>query len=135
MRRLLSVVALVSVALTFSSSGALAAPQTARVSLAHKAQIVDGGLAAVVRVRASCHAGLEVLEAFVTLDQDGVATDFGFFPLTCDGTKHEFRVRVNTFDDTRFHRGDGFGSALVLVEDPGTGETSQAQDSGVVRLR
>jgi hypothetical protein len=135
MRRLLSVVAVAAVALSFSSSGVLATPQPVRVALAHKAHIIDGGLAAVVPVRARCQAGLDVLEAFVSLEQDAVSADFGFFPLTCDGRLQKFRVRVNTFDDTRFRRGVGFESALVLAEDPRTGDTSQAQDSGVVRLR
>jgi hypothetical protein len=134
MRRFISALVFGSVVLTFApNSHAVSEP--VQVALGGRGQLVDQGRAVDVRVVARCEPGLVPLEAFVTVSQEGVSSDFGFFPLSCDGTRQRFRVRVNTFDDTRFQRGKAFGSAFVLVEDPGTGDTSQAQDSRVVELR
>jgi hypothetical protein len=99
------------------------------VKLKRQATLVDQGQAVVVDVQAACDAGLEVLEAFASVSQEGVASDFGFFTPVCDGKKHRFQVRVLAFEGSAFRTGDAFASAFVLVLDPGTGETAQAQDS------
>jgi hypothetical protein len=104
------------------------------VKLKRQATLVDQGQAVVVDVQAACDAGLEVLEAFVSVSQEGVASDFGFFTPVCDGKKHRFQVRVRAFEGSGFRTGDAFASAFVLVQDPETGETAQAQDSRRIRI-
>jgi hypothetical protein len=88
----------------------------------------------VVGVKAACDPGLEVLDSFVTVSQEGVASDFGFFTPVCDGTKQRFHVRVSAFEGSAFRTGKAFASAFVLVQDPETGETAQSQDSRRIRI-
>jgi hypothetical protein len=104
------------------------------VKLKRQATLVDQGQAVVVDVQAACDAGLEVLEAHVSVSQEGVASDFGRFTPVCDGKNHRFQVRVPAFEGSAFRPGDAFASAFVLVQDPETGETAQAQDSRRIRI-
>ena len=99
------------------------------VKIGKRAELIEGRQAVLVKIRAACGPGLEVLEAFVT-----VQDQFGFFPLPCDGRPQKFEVRVEHLDGA-FEPGKAFASALVLVEDPETGDTAQAQDTRPIRIR
>src|SRR5688572_27138743 len=112
-----------AIALVLPAKGA---SRPVSVKLKRQATLVDQGQAAVVDVQAACDAGLEVLEAFVSVSvsQEGVASDFGFFTPVCDGKKHRFQVRVRAFEGSAFRTGDAFASAFVLVQDTETGETA-----------
>ena len=107
----------------------LAARDRVTVKIGKRAELIEGGQAVLVKVRAACEPGLEVLEAFVTVEDQ-----FGFFSLTCDGRQQKFEVRVEHLDGA-FELGEAFASALVLVEDPETGDTAQAQDSRQITIR
>jgi hypothetical protein len=109
--------------------------EPASVKLKRNAALVDQGAAVVVDVTASCDPDLVVLESFVTVSQEGVDSNFGFFTPVCDGTKQQFQVRVSAFEGSAFSTGDAFASAFMLVQDPDTGETAQAQDSRRIRIR
>jgi hypothetical protein len=109
--------------------------EPASVKLKRKATLVDQGAAVIVDLKAACDPGLEVLEAHVSVSQEGVASDFGRFTPVCDGRKHRFQVRVSAFEGSAFRTGKAFASAFVLVQDPDTGETAQAQDSRQIRIR
>jgi hypothetical protein len=133
MRRLVCSLAVAAV-VAITAGACEPARDPVRVSLGKRGWVVSEGAAAVVRVRARCEQGLEVLEAFVTLSQEDVSSDMTGFPLVCDGTRQRFRVRVPTLDDTRYSPGEAQASAFVLTQEPDSGETKQAQDSEVVVL-
>jgi hypothetical protein len=99
------------------------------VKIGKRAELIEGGQAVLVKVRAACEPSLTVLEAFVT-----VQDQLGFFSLTCDGTQQKFEVGVEHLDGA-FEPGEAFASELVLVEDPETGDTAQAQDSRRITIR
>lgn len=103
------------------------------VRVGRMGKIVDGGTAVLVRVAGICSSGAEVLEAFVTVSQEGVSSDMGFFPLTCDGAPHVFTARISAFDGT-FSPGDAFASAYALIVDPDTGQTDDGGHSRTITL-
>ena len=105
------------------------------VKLKQQATLIEQGQAVVVNLRAACDQGLEVLEAHVTVSQQGVASDFGRFTPVCNGKKQRFQVLVRAFEGSAFRSGKAFASAFILVQDSETGETAQAQDSRRVRIR
>jgi hypothetical protein len=131
MRRSILLTAIAAIALVLPAHGA---SRPVSVKLKRQATLVDQGQAVVVDVPAACGAGFEVLEGFVSVNQEGVASEFEFFTPVCDGKKHRFQVRVRAFEGSAFRTGDAFASAFVLVLDPGTGETVQAQDSRRIRI-
>jgi hypothetical protein len=69
------------------------AQETLAVEIAKKATLVDGGQAVELQVTVTCPAGVEVLEAFLYVTQDGNQTLFTSFQPTCDGTPHMLLVR------------------------------------------
>jgi hypothetical protein len=118
----------------------------ARPALAHQAltvhilrvgKVLDGGLAVRVHVLAKCTLqGMEVLEAFVYVGQDGHQSNFAGLPVSC-GTRPRVQVltvRVSALDFT-FHKGRATASAFVLVVDPVTRQTQSAGDTGPLWLR
>jgi hypothetical protein len=117
--------------LLFLTGGAdsLAALDRVTVKIGKRAELIEGGQAVLVKVRAACERGLELQEAFVT-----VQDQFGFFSLTCDGKQQKFEVVVEHLDGA-FEPGEAFASALVLVGNPETGDDAQAQDSRQITIR
>jgi hypothetical protein len=106
----------------------------ARVQIAKQGELSDGGNTVTLRVAARCDSGLEVLEAFVTISQDSFV-QVGI-PLSCTGRRQVFTLRATVLEGSPpFQPGFAQASALVLVLDPVTGQTFQAQDSVQVRLR
>ena len=134
-----SVLAFFAVAAILSASMATTAVAArggeVRVDIKRNAVLIDAGQAVLVSVKARCPVGYDVLEAFVYISQEGNESDFGFFGLTCNGKQQRFVVRLNTFDEARFHPGSAHASALVLVIDPKTDETLSDQDSQQVKIR
>ena len=103
------------------------------VRVGRMGKIVDGGSAVLVRVAGICSSGTEVLEAFVTVSQEGVSSDMGSFPLICDGAPHAFTARITALDST-FSPGDAFASAYALIIDPDTGQTDDGAHSRTITL-
>jgi hypothetical protein len=108
------------------------APSQVPVRLSTKGRIVDGGDAAQLRVGTLCLSGWEPLEAFIYLVQDGHQSQYGSIPITCDGVRHVYVVRVAALD-VPFHEGEAAGTAYVLLLGP-SGETTSGQDDGTVTL-
>jgi hypothetical protein len=111
-------------------------PQAARsdadVRIGRNASLTGEGGTALVRIRARCEPGWEVLEALVTVSQPQAFGE-AFFPLSCDGRWARATIDVTSLD-LPFEPGSATASALVLLTDPETEETSEAQDSVSVRL-
>jgi hypothetical protein len=102
MRRSILLTAIAAIALVLPAHGA---SRPVSVKLKRQATLVDQGQAVVVDVPAACGAGLEVLEGFVSVNQEGVASEFEFFTPVCDGKKHRFQVRVRAFEGSAFPHG------------------------------
>jgi hypothetical protein len=102
------------------------------VQLSTEGRFFGGGQTAMVRVRTLCPTGWSVIEAFVTLSQDGHPTQ-GFFHPTCDGMGRVYLVEVPALE-VPFHEGEATGSAYVLLLGP-HGHTRNGQDTVTVTLR
>ena len=116
------------------AAGAVRVPAVL-VRLQPSAQL-DGAGAATGRVRVSCPAGMQPLEALVTLSQaDGAVSGQGAIaPVTCDGRARWYAWRVAA-PEAAFSPGPARASAFVLVLD-GTGtSTLSGADARVVRVR
>jgi hypothetical protein len=130
------------VALVVLASTVAAAPAQARrpvpvvVDVAPEARLVDGGRAALLRVKVRCPSGFRVLEAFAYLTQAGNQSDFGGLPATCDGKPHLFTVRVSSFQgEPAFRPGRAVGTGFLLIVHRATGKSRQGDDTQPLRLR
>jgi hypothetical protein len=126
-------VVLVLLLLLGTAGTATASSAQVDVTLGVNAVVVQGGAAVGVPVRARCPQGQSVLEALVTVNQAG-NEGTGFFQLPCDGKWHTTEAQVNAIDFL-FQAGQATSSAFLLVLDPATGNTAQAQDGRTIRLR
>jgi len=136
MRRSIRVAVLVVVLFTLLGPPALGGPAEAprvHLTLPVAAKILGGGTGAKIQIRGICTAGAEVLEAFVTIDQDGFTSQMGAIPLVCDGASHRWRVPIRAGDQP-FHPGLATASGYALVLDPGSGETAEDSPFVVVNL-
>jgi hypothetical protein len=130
----MAAVLLVSLALAAPAAAARPA-DVVRVHLAPKADLgADGNITGSVRV--SCPAGLQILEAGVTLSQDDQAIfGQGFIDrITCDGKQRWYRWRAFWFDQP-FHTGAAYVSAFVIVTDENFEDTVSGGDTRIVRVR
>ena len=94
----------------------------------------DGSL--IVRLRARCPAGFQVIEGVVSVQQGplfGEVFGEGFFTTECNGHWHTQRVRVVAPDG--LHPGTARASASFDVENPETGEFDQGSDNEIVKIR
>lgn len=134
MRRIIAVGAafmlLLAGLVTVFPAAAVASPVS--VDVAKVGRLTNGDRTVTFRATARCEPGLQVLEAFVTVSQ-GSFVQVGL-PLTCDGKQQVFNL-TGTLVDGSFQPGVAQASAFVLVLDPATGQTVQAQDSEQMRLR
>ena len=96
-----------------------------------RVDLVDGGAGAVVDVRARCGAGLNVLEAFVYVVQDGRTSQFAPVPVTCDGRWHQAEVRAAAVDFV-FSEGPARVSGYLLVS---TAQGSSVSPTREVQVR
>ena len=86
-----------------------------------------------VRVQFGCAEGLEVLEANVSVSQSSTSGMAGLGGV-CTGRHRNFHVIVTALEGP-FQPGETTVSAFVLVIDPATGLTQQAQDTRTLELR
>ena len=131
LRKLALVVAILLVP-TLQVAPALATRSDADVRIGRNASLTGEGQTALVGIRARCEPGWEVLEALVTVSQPQAFGE-GSFSLTCDGRWVRVDVDVTSLD-LPFEAGSATASALLLLVDPDTEDTSEAQDSVSVRL-
>jgi hypothetical protein len=133
MRALRRFVVVLVVALGFAWAGSVPAQAAVGISIEPVAKLVANGAVRAVVV-ASCDPGSQVLEAHLSVSQDGQAILAGI-PVRCDGKSRKYRVTV-TPTEGNFHTGDAFGSAFVLIcTDPTCGTTEQGQDARTITVR
>ncbi len=135
MRRILTAATSATMVVLLGLPGVSAAAADLRVDVRPPGRLLDNGSAVLLRVAASCREGLEVLEAFVYVTQDGEQSQFAGIPVSCNGRSQRFVVRVATFEDARLEPGEAQASAYLLVQDPDSSTTHQVQDVQLVRLR
>jgi hypothetical protein len=110
------------------------AAEKAVVTIARNATVAEGGGSATLTGSAVCPEGFEVLEAFVSLSQDGVNTSFAALPVTCTGHKVRFTTTVQVMNGALV-AGAATASPFLLVLDPVAGDTLSDSPSMTVRLR
>jgi hypothetical protein len=114
MRRVLffgAVVVLVAVL----ASPALATPPTTIQPLIEPRQVKLKSPEVVrVKGKASCPAGWHVLEAFVSVTQDGFTSQVGF-TIPCDHKLHLWKVEVRS-EESRYREGRARVTTFLLVE-------------------
>ena len=119
-RRSLALLAVL--AATVAPHSANAAAVGVRLHIAAQAKIVAEGAGARIGITGICTPGAEVIEAFVSITQNGFTSQFGFVPLTCDGTLHGSVVLVRALD-APFAPGAATASGYALVQNA-LGETA-----------
>jgi hypothetical protein len=133
--RALAIAVVATLALVGAPSAASSHPrgQSVPVQLSGEGRFLGGGQTAMVRVRTVCATGWSVIEAFVSIEQDGHLSQAGFFHPICDGVGRIYVVEVPALE-ALFHEGDATGTAFVLLLSPG-GHTRSGQDTVTVTLR
>jgi hypothetical protein len=128
--------AVLALALVASLLMAASAQAAVTVSIGPDAKRIKGGRAVNAVVTVTCDPGFEVLEAHLTVSQDNqtITGTGGLGAVQCDGTPHTHHVVVNA-QEGRYHRGEAFASAFVLVIDPNTNETQQGQATATINVR
>jgi hypothetical protein len=124
-----------SVIAVTSLLGADTAQAASTIMIAPGAKLLaDGSL--VARLTVTCESGHEVLEAHLTVSQDEqrISGTSGVSGIRCDGRPHRLKVRVIPQDGT-FHEGEAFASGFILLLDPSTGTTEQAQHSRTIVVK
>jgi hypothetical protein len=112
MRALRRFVVFLVVALGFAWASSVPAQAAVAVSIEPGAKLVANGAVRAVVV-ASCDPGSQVLEAHLSVSQDGQAIlGQAGIPVRCDGKSRKYRVTV-TPTEGNFHTGDAFGSTFV----------------------
>jgi hypothetical protein len=135
MRALMRFVVFLVVALGFAWASSVPAQAAVVVSIEPGAKLVANGAVRAVVV-ASCDPGHQVLEAHLSVSQDGQAIlGQAGIPVRCDGKSRKYRVTV-TPTEGNFHTGESFGSAFVLTcTDPTCVTTEQGEDARTITVR
>ncbi len=135
MKRWLLIALFIVVALSIgSSTPATAARDTVVVKIAKSARLAEDGQSAQLKVRVRCPAGLQTLEGFVYITQDGNQSTFGPLNPVCDGKRHKLYVTVNA-QGTLFARGQAQASAYLLLLDPETQNTITGDATQTLTLK
>jgi hypothetical protein len=130
--RALAGVAVLALAAVLATPGVAAAKKVA-VSLADTATLQEGGDAVAIDVTVRCPRNLDVLEAFLYVNQDGHQGQFAGIPVRCVGRPLTYTVVARAAEEAPYHEGEAFSSAFVLLIDK-HGNTQQGQDSGPVTI-
>jgi Family of unknown function (DUF6299) len=111
-----------------------AVAQTAELDVLSPAKRKAGAVEVSVAYR--CDPGLEPLEAHISLSQDDqtISGQSGLGSIICDGTTHVNRVTVRPTQG-RFHKGDAYASAFLLLYDPATGGTVSVSHAETIVVR
>ena len=111
-----------------------AAAQTAELDVQSPAKRKAG--AVVVQVAYRCDAGLQPLEANITISQDDqrISGQTGLGSIVCDGSTHVNTVTVRPTEG-RFHKGEAYASAFLLLYDPSTGQTISVNQAETITVR
>ena len=133
LRRL--ILATVATAVALTGVAAPAAAQTAELDVLSPAKRKAGDV--VVQVAYRCDAGLQPLEANITVSQDDqtISGQTGLGSIVCDGATHVNTVRVRPTSGDRFHHGEAYASAFLLLYDPSTGGTVSVNRAETIFVR
>lgn len=126
-----------TLALVAAFHGPVFAEQQLSIHIGKTATLVDGGQAVELKIKTICAIeGVEVLEAFVYVTQDGNQSQFAPIPVSCgdDAKSQKSIVRVPALDFL-FHEGDANVSAYLLVYDPVTGTDFSTSPTAAIRIR
>ena len=132
----LSLVALMVVALPPTGAATAQEEEVVTVEVGPTAKLIDDGQAVQVRVKVTCEAPAQVLEAavFAQQDEQTISGEAGITSVVCDGNSQVRFVEVNAQEGT-FHRGEAFVSAFALVcLDPDCVETADGGDTRIVKV-
>ena len=113
------------------------AQQRLSVNIGKTATLVDGGQAVELRVKTVCAIeGVQVLEAFVYVTQNGNTSQFAPISVSCGDVPRPQKsiVRIPALEFL-FQEGAANASAYVLVYDPVTGVDYSTGDTGIIRIR
>ncbi len=102
------------------------------VRLVGRVKLLENG-SVRLKIRAGCPVGFEVLEAFVTVSQPQTFSETFFHP-SCDGHVRLFRVVATPLEES-FQPGSASVSAIVIAEDPETGDILSGSDGKTVELK
>lgn len=126
-----------TLALVAAFHGPVFAEQQLSIHIWKTATLVDGGQAVELKIKTICAVvGVEVLEAFVYVTQDGNQSQFAPIPVSCgnDSKSQKSIVRVPALDFL-FHEGEANASAYILVFDPITGIDYSTGAGEMIRIR
>lgn len=131
----LSLVLVLSLVAAFN--GPASAQQQLSVTTGKTAALVDGGQAVELRIRTVCAiAGVEVMEAFVYVTQNGNQSQFAPIPVSCsDKHRPQKATVIVPALDFLFQEGEANVSAYILVVDPITGMDHSVSVGEVIRIR
>jgi hypothetical protein len=124
------------VSLLILTSGIAAAKEPVKVTLKPKAIAINGGQMLLLNAKVKCDPVGDVLEAFVTVEQQGEPGVFGegfFGAIECDGKQHKTVVTVQGFDGG-FVTGEANASAFILICDA-QDNCVDGQSSRIIRIR
>lgn len=113
------------------------AQQDLSVAIGKTATLVDGGQAVELKIKTVCAIeGVEVLEAFVYVTQNGNQSLFAPIPVTCSDSSRPQKsvVRIPALDFL-FQEGEANASAYILVFDPITGIDYSAGAAEAIRIK
>jgi hypothetical protein len=113
------------------------AQQRLSVNIGQTATLVDGGQAVELRVKTVCAIeGVQVLEAFVYVTQNGNTSQFAPIAVSCGDVPRPQKsiVRIPALEFL-FQEGGANASAYVLVYDPVTGVDYSTGATGIIRIR
>jgi hypothetical protein len=130
------VLAAVVVAIAAMLIGAGAAEAVVTAVIGPKAKLLEGGAAVSDTLTVRCDAGLEVIDATLSVQQgatDGTAHLTG---VACDGKAHRYKVTVPVRSGSGlFHPGEALAVAVVYAQDPQTGGSQRAEVGATIQVR
>jgi hypothetical protein len=108
---------------------------SAAVTIDSDAKLAPSG-AVTLRLTIVCDPGREVLEAHVTVSQDEqrISGTAGIAGIRCDGRPHRVKARITPTEGS-FREGEGYASAFILLLDPSSSTTEQAQDARSITIK
>ena len=113
--------------------GIVSAQEPVEVTLKPQAIAINGGQILLMSAKVTCDPVGDVLEALVTVEQEGVFGEGFFSAIECDGKQHKSLVRVQAFDGG-FTRGEANASAFILICDA-QDNCVDGQSSRIIRIR
>jgi hypothetical protein len=136
-RKINTILLVLTLAVTTVFASPAFAQQSLSVDIGKTATLVNGGEAVELKVKTVCAIeGVQLLEAFVYVTQNGNQSQFAPIPVSCGDIPRPQKatVRISALDFL-FQEGDANASAFVLVYNPVTGEDFSTGATEIIRIR